>query len=278
MPRQGVFDPGGRVCILWGMKLMNRLERTLAPWAVPHVTLGLIVLQSLMWCLMQARPEIVGNLILDRSLLLRGEWWRLLSFVLLPPTDNPIFLFFALWLLYLMGTALEAQWGAFRFNLYLLIGYLATVACVFVGPDDIATNTYLMGSIFLAFAFLYPEFQILIFFILPVKVKWIALLTWIAYVYSFATGDWLTKLLVAASVLNFLLFFGVDILQRMKLGRRRMVRKVGTLAVQDDAINRCIVCGATERSNPKLEFRYCPECAGTPCYCMPHMQGHVHRV
>ena len=109
------------------------------------------------------------------------------------------------------------------------------------------------------------------------KVKWIALTTWIGYFVAFATGDWLTKGLVVASVLNFLLFFGLEILQRMKLGRRQMVRKMGTLAARDDAINRCIICGTTEKSDPRMEFRYCPACVGTPCYCMVHMHGHAHR-
>lgn len=259
------------------MKLLRRLERTLSPYAIHNITLALVAAQSLMCLLMLGRPEIAENLILDRSLLLQGQWWRLLSFLALPMTTNPLFLFFALWLLYLMGTALETQWGAFRFNLYLLIAYLATIASVFIAPVGIATNTYLVGSIFLAFAYLYPDFQIMIFFILPVKVKWIALITWIIYFISFAFGDWLTRMLVIASVLNFLLFFGLDILQRMKHGHRQMKQKMSTLATKDEPINRCIVCGATEKTDRKMEFRYCPECAGTPCYCTVHMSGHLHR-
>jgi hypothetical protein len=259
------------------MKLLNRLERTFAPYAIHNVTLALVVLQSLMWVLMQGRPEIATNLILSRSLLLSGQWWRLLTFIFLPPTTNPLFLFFALWLLYLMGTALENQWGAFRFNLYLLIAYVATVGSVFIAPEGIATNAYLTGSIFLAFAYLFPDFQIMLFFILPVKVKWIALVTWIFYFVRFAFGDGLTKMLIIASVLNFLLFFGLEILQRMKQGRRRMVRKMGVLATNDEAINRCVICGVTEKTDRKMEFRYCPVCVGTPCYCMVHMVGHVHR-
>jgi hypothetical protein len=260
------------------MKLLNRLERTLSPLAIPHVTLGLVVLQSLMWCLLQVRPEIVQNLFLDRQLLLSGEWWRLVTFVFLPPMTNVLFLVFALWFFYFIGTTLENQWGAFRYNFYLLIAYLATIASVFIAPNGFATNAYIGGSVFLAFAFLYPDFQILIFFILPVKVKWLALLTWAAYVYEFAVGDWMTRATIVASVLNFFLFFGVDVFQTMKLGRRRMVRKIVSIQAEDEAINRCIVCGATERTNPKLEFRYCPQCKGTPCYCMPHMEGHVHRT
>src|SRR5580658_2005978 len=136
------------------MKWLSRMERKFAPYAVHNVTLVWIMVQSLMWVLIQGKPEVAENLILDRSLLLSGEWWRLLSFVFLPPTLNPIFLLFALWLFYMMGTALEGQWGAIRYNFYLLIGYLATVASVFVAPAGAATNTYLLGSVFLAFAYL----------------------------------------------------------------------------------------------------------------------------
>jgi hypothetical protein len=109
-------------------------------------------------------------------------------------------------------------------------------------------------------------------------VKWIARLTWGLYIYQFAAGDWLQRMLIVASVFNFILFFGLDVLQLMKSGRRRMAQKMAAVVVPDDAINRCIVCGKTEKSDPKAEFRYCPLCAGTPCYCMTHMQDHVHRT
>ena len=278
--RPGEKPSPARAAIVVPMSLLNSMERRLKRWAIPNITLGLIVLQSLAWLLMQAKPELVEQLILERSLLLSGEWWRLLSFIFLPPAQNPIFLFFALYMFYLMGTALEMQWGAFRYNLFLLIAYLATIASVFIAPGGVATNAYIGGSVFLAFAFLFPDFQILLFFLFPVKVKWIALVTWGLYIYQFATADnWLDRLLILASVLNFVLFFGVEIFERMKTGRRRMAVKMKAAAtVNDDAINRCVVCGKTEKSDPKAEFRYCPLCAGTPCYCMPHMQDHVHRT
>jgi hypothetical protein len=260
------------------MDWLNSLERRFKRFAIPNITLPIIVLQSLAWFLMQAKPEIKMQLVLERSLLLGGEWWRLVSFVFLPPASNPIFLFFALYFFYLMGTALEVQWGAFRYNIYLLIAYLATIASIFIAPEGVATNGYIGGSIFLAFAFLFPEFEILLFFILPVKVKWIARLTWGLYIYQFAAGDWLQRMLIVASVFNFILFFGLDVLQLMKSGRRRMAKKMAAVVVPDDAINRCIVCGKTEKSDPKAEFRYCPLCAGTPCYCMTHMQDHAHRL
>jgi hypothetical protein len=270
------FDPFVRY--IQYMNWLNQMERKGKWLAIPNVTLYLIILQSLAWFLIQAHPELVGKLVLERSLILDGEWWRLLSFILLPPDTNVLFLFFAFYMFYLMGSALEAQWGTFRYNLYLFIAYLATIAAVFIAPEEVATNGYIGGSVFLAFAFLFPDFEILIFFILPVKVKWIALITWALYVYQFATGDWLQRALILASVLNFILFFGFEILDRMKTGRRRMVKKMESTAAQDEAINRCAMCGKTEKSDPKMEFRYCPLCVGTPCYCMPHMQEHTHRT
>jgi len=259
------------------MDWFNSLERRFKRFAIPNITLPIIVLQSLAWCLMQARPDLAGDLILVRTLLLQGEWWRLFSFVIYPPATNPLFLFLALYFFYLTGTALEVRWGAFRYNLYLLIAYLASIGSVFISPAGIATNVYIGGSVFLAFAFLFPEFEILLFFVLPVKVKWLARLTWGFYLYRFALGDWLQRMLIVASVLNFILFFGLDIVALMKSGRRRMANRMMATASADNVINRCIVCGKTEKSDPKAEFRYCPLCAGTPCYCMTHMEGHVHR-
>ena len=98
----------------------------------------------------------------------------MLTFVGEPPTTNLLFAFFFWYLFYLMGTVLESTWGAFRYNVYLLVGWAATVAVAFLQPNAPASISFLQASVFLAFAYLYPDFQILLFFILPVKVKWLA--------------------------------------------------------------------------------------------------------
>ena len=181
------------------MKFANRLERSLGRFAVPHITLYIIFLQSLTFVLMRAadaRNPGHGEEFLQRLLLIghdvyRGEVWRIFSFVMIPPVENPIFFFFSMYLLYLFGTALENHWGTFHYNVYLLIGWVASVAVALALPTMPATNAYLMESIFLAFAFLYPDFQLLLFFIFPVKVKWLALVTWIIMFVQFCMGDWL---------------------------------------------------------------------------------------
>src|SRR5262249_22750296 len=147
------------------------------------------------------------------------------TFVMIPSLTNPIFFFFAMYLLFLMGTALENHWGTIRYNLYLLIGWLATVIVAVALPTGPATNTALMESIFLAFALLYPDFQLLLFFVFPVKVKYLAVLVWISYLFMFLNGPWLQRLVVLASVANYLLFFHAEVWQFLKgLPRRAVVR------------------------------------------------------
>jgi len=209
------------------------------------------------------------------ELVREGQWWRLLTFIFIPPNAHPLFIIFAWYLFYSMGSALEGHWGTFRFNLFLLVGYIVTVAVSFLFPLFPATNIFIGGSVFLAFAFLYPDFEILIFFILPVKMKWLALLTWIGYTYQIFVGPWPTRLVVLASVTNFLLFFGKDILWKIKSGNRQMIRKVKTISTKEEPFHRCTTCGITDLSHPQMEFRYCGEC-GSLCYCNEHIKNHEH--
>jgi hypothetical protein len=257
------------------MGLLDSLERKLRRYAIPNVTLYLILGQVLFFVF-----EISGRFILDRvvlipDLVLAGEWWRLITFLFIPPLTNPIFAFFAWYLFYLMGSALEGYWGAFRYNVFLLVGYLVTVAVSFIMPFYPATNIFIGGSVFLAFAFLYPEFQIYIFFILPVKIKWLALLTWIGYAYQLLFGFWSTRLMVLASISNFLLFFGKDIYWRVKTGRRRMAEQARQFSGRKEAFHTCTTCGITDLSHPQMEFRYCSDCGGLG-YCKDHIFNHEH--
>jgi membrane associated rhomboid family serine protease len=266
------------------MKLLDRLERSVGRFAIPRITIYIIALQTLAYLLSMAaegrgggqEAEFLSRLDLIGSLVLQGQVWRIFTFVAVPPLTNPIFFFFAMYMLYLMGTALENHWGTFRYNVFLLIGWLAAVAVSLALPAGTATNIYLTGSVFLAFAFLYPDFQILLFFIFPVKVKWLALLTWIGYFISFCLGDWLGKALVLAATANFLLFFHEELWARARGGHRRMLARAKTVVPLDHVFNRCTTCGVTEKSDPRMEFRYCAQCAGTLCYCLQHIQTHQH--
>lgn len=259
------------------MNLPDKLEKRLGRYALPNVTIYLIAGQTLFYVLFLSGKLDRSQTYLAADFLLAGEWWRLLTFPFDPPLTNPFFAFFAWYLFYLMGTALEAQWGAFRYNIFLLIGYLMTVAVAFLVPFQPVTNTYFLMSVFLAFAFLYPDFVLQIFFVLPVRIKWLALLTWLVYGYNFLMGAWHTRLVIIASVGNFLLFFARDIALQVRYGRRQMAKHARQLARREDEVfHRCTVCGITDKTHPGMDFRYCPECAGQHGYCQEHIFNHTH--
>ena len=135
-----------------------------------------------------------------------------------------VFIAFTWYIFYLMGSALEGFWGEFRFNLFLLTGWALTLAASFVTPLSPTTNLFIGGSVFLAFARLNPDFELAIFFILPVKIKWLALFTWLMTAYGLIVGSWPVRLQIFASVANFLIFFARDIVRDMRHGRRSMAR------------------------------------------------------
>src|SRR5438105_6602401 len=168
------------------MSLLDYLERKFGRFAVPQVTAGMIACQVVVFLAgfvldRPGREPIASQLVFIPERVLQGEVWRLLTFLVMPPFPsvvsftNLVFAFFFWYLFYLMGTALERTWGTFRYNVYLLLGYVATVGLAFILPGAPATNAYLQGSVFLAFAYLYPDFEMYLFFILPVKITWLAL-------------------------------------------------------------------------------------------------------
>ncbi len=255
--------------------MLNQLERRFQRFAVPRLAAFLSVGQLLVWVLGQAQPQRLQNLSLVVDDVVDGQYWRLISFLFLPPGLGVLSLF-GLYLFNLMGTALEAQWGDFRFNLFVFVAWLATLATACGWPDLPATNVFIGGSVFLAFAHLFPDFEIAIMFVLPVKVRWIAMFTWIGFAWEIAFGDWMTKFMVCSGVANYFLFFGLEILQHARHSQRRMEHAAGQLALSRQAFHTCSVCGATERDNPQLEFRFCSKCDGNHEYCDQHLRTHEH--
>lgn len=260
------------------MSILDKLERKFRPFAIPNLTLVLIAAQVIGFVLVTAKPAQADQMVLIMGRVYAGEFWRLGTFLFVPPTTFVIFLFFELYLFYLMGTALESQWGQVRYTLYVLIAYLATLGAAAFVPAAQASSGYIGLSVYLAFAYLYPNFELLLFFILPVKIKYLAWLTWIFMFINFATGDWETKALIVSSVANFLLFFGKEILWRVSDGKRRMEWQAKQIKQRSKAFHNCAICGATERSHPKMDFRYCSKCVGSYEYCADHLKTHEHVV
>jgi hypothetical protein len=263
------------------MALLNRLERLFGRIAIPNISLYLVLGQVVFWSV-----AFLGFFDLERIALLplavrHGEAWRLFTFLLMPPISSPVFIAFSWYLFWMYGTALEHHWGVFRYNLFIFVGWALTVGVVFLFHASFGINVFLLGSIFLAFAFLNPDFEIRVLFILPVKIKWLALIEWLWYGYVFLVSSWSVRLGVLASVGNFLLFFSSEIVQRMKTGRRQVEYRSRQSSAREEvhkARHKCFVCGKTDLSDPQMDFRYCSKCAGEECYCMEHIANHPHTV
>jgi hypothetical protein len=270
-----------------GMRLLDRLERWFGRFAIPNLTLWVIIAQTIVYAA-SLRPDESGNfgdpssmqlLWLIPSQVLKGEVWRLVTFVAVPPFDNIFFMLIYWNLFWLMGSALEQHWGTFRFNLFIFTGWAATVAAAFLTPDQRASAAFFQGSVFLAFAHLNPYFTLYIYFLLPVQVRWLALLTWIYYFWVLAFHPWWMKLMVLASVLNFLLFFASDIIERMWMAHRHMTqqaKRFGSSGWEPAYHHRCKVCGLTDADDRNMDFRYCSKCDDGACYCAAHLREHQH--
>jgi hypothetical protein len=153
-----------------------------------------------------------------------------------------------------------------------------TVALAFVTPYSVVSNIFILGSVFLAFAYLNPDFELVLFFILPVKIKWLALIAWAYDVVLFVRGGLGDRLQIAASVFTFMLFFGGDLLRRLRQGQRTSSRRAQRVAEAEQPRHVCFVCGKNDVTHPQLDFRYCSKCAGDQCYCPEHIQNHAHVV
>jgi hypothetical protein len=263
------------------MSLLDKLERSLGRYAIPNLSLYFVVGQVFVLLGNLAGQIDLRHFVLLPALVLQGDWWRLFSFLLMPPPPGMfgyLFVAFAWYIFYLMGNALEGSWGTFRYNLFILVGILLTVGSAFLTPRSASSNAFIAGSVFLAFAYLNPDFELALFFVLPVKIKWLALLTWVLYAVQFGQGGLSTKMQVLASVGNFALFFGHDIWLSIRYRKRKMARAAERVAREEEPRHRCHVCGKTDRSHPQFDFRYCSKCAGDQCYCPDHIQSHAHVV
>ncbi len=261
------------------MSWFHKLERRLEPFAIPKLTLYLVIGQTFVYLSAMLGLLDISKLLLAPVLVTQGEPWRLFTFIFIPPNASWIFIAFALYMFYLFGSSLEEYWGDLRYNLFLLTGYLLTVGVAFFTPNVIATNFFIGSAVFLAFAFVNPDFVMYIFFILPVKIKWLGLLAWAGFALAFFAGDWPTRLSILAGIGNFLIFFSRDIWLSLRGGRRHMHAQASRFTQEHDAREPrhvCHVCGKTDLTHPQLDFRYCSKCAGDQCYCPEHIRAHEH--
>lgn len=264
------------------MSWRNRLARFFEPIVIPHLARYLAIGQGILLLATTFRVIDIRQLVMIPELVVAGEWWRIATFFFVPPAVGSelglLFAFFGLYLLYLYGTALEQIWGTVRFNGYVFLGAALTLGASFLTPFAAADNSFIYLSLFLAFAYLNPDFELYVFMILPIKIKWLAALAWAFQIGAFVTGTFSTRLAVAAAVGNFLFFFIGDIVRRFGGMTSELSRPKATKAAPSTSAyrHRCRVCQRTDATDPQLEFRYCSKCAGEACYCLDHLKTHEH--
>lgn len=263
------------------MNLLDKLERNFGRYAIRELMVYIIGINALVYFLSYAYPQsnAISKLWLDPHLIMKGEVWRLITYIFIPPTASVLWIFFILYFYYIVGTGLEHEWGSFKFNIYYFTGMIGTSMAAFIIGQG-ATALYLNLSLFLAFAYVYPDFEILLFFVLPVKVKYLAWLNWIFIAFTVLTAPWSAKAAAIVSVLNYFLFFGKDIVSSAKNNtsayQRRRHFKSLSASPQKTTIHKCAICGMTENDDIKMEFRYCSQCEGDYEYCMSHLKTHAH--
>lgn len=202
------------------MKWLNKLERKFGKFAIHNlillltISMACVVILDLYASVSHSTVNLISYLSFDRDLILQGQIWRVISFIIMPPATSIIFIIFVLYMFYLFGKSLEDHWGSFKLNIYYLIGIIGTIIGGFISGS--ATNLYINLSVFLAFAVIYPDYKIMVFFVLPVKVKYLAYIDAGFFVLSLILFPIDYKLACAFSIINFLIFFGPDFIKRQK--------------------------------------------------------------
>lgn len=299
------------------MNWLDKLERKFGRYAIPNLTVYLLAGYVIGFAVYYLAPNLLRYLTLEPYYILHGQIWRIISWVLIPPTGSLFSLFFLVLLYYSLGTALERTWGTFRYNVYIFSGILFTAVGAFIlygvssllGAQSLGLWTTVNGyityptmfstyyvnmSIFLAYAATFPDYEVLLFFILPIKVKFLGIIYGAMLVYQFIVGYGTSSALfyynlgirfvITASLLNFVVFFFTS-RRKVRRGPIRITRQQAAKqqsfrheAKKSGSITRhkCAVCGRTDETNPELEFRFCSKCNGNYEYCQDHLFTHTH--
>lgn len=278
------------------MNWLNKLERKLGKFSIRNLSLWIIVCYVIGYLITFLSPQLLNYLRLEPQMILQGQIWRLFTWILIPPSSFGIFTFVMLFFYYSLGTTLETTWGKFRYNAYILSGFLLTIVGAFIvyfiyilqgyssvtGIGYVFSTYYVNLSIFLAFAANYPDMQVMLYFVIPVKIKWMAWLDIAILAFDIVRSgfQWELIVVIVASLANFLIFFlstrNYKRVSPREIHRKqefkRQVHKAPTITK-----HKCAICGRTDEDSPELEFRFCSKCNGNYEYCQNHLFTHEHR-
>ena len=261
-------------------------------FGIPNLMRYIVIASAAFWLINAVYRPSMGPTFLyylqfDPALILRGQVWRIISFIFIPPSTG-ILAFIAFYFYYWIGSTLENQWGTGQFTIYFFTGVILTVLYGFViyfvtGRSVVLSSTYIYLSMFFSFAAMFPDMQVLFMFFIPVKMKYLALVDAAFFLLSVFTTSFPENLLPVVAVLNFLIFCGPELKamlpRKQSRGTINFKRESARIRreQQDKLYNhKCAVCGRTDTEYPNLEFRYCSRCAGYHCFCADHINNHIH--
>jgi hypothetical protein len=255
------------------MSWIDFLEKRFERFAIPHLLRYVALLNGLAFVLSKLKPGFLSLLQLDASAVLRGEVWRLVSHVFVPSIGGllPDWIGAGLYLLLLvwLGDGLEEAMGSFRTTLYYFIGLVGTAVAAFLADEGVG-GAFLTNSLFFAYAVFFPNRQILVFFVIPAKMKWLAWIDVALLAFLLLASGWGVRAGVVASFANFLLFFAPGLIgarKRQREQRERFAKFTATLS-EVETLHKCAKCGRTEIVAPEMEFRVGKD--GEE-YCMEHL-------
>lgn len=299
-------------------QLLNKLERRFGKYAIPDLIKYVVAIYCAGAVLGMVNPQIYYNyLCLDMNAVFHGQVWRLVTFLIEPYGFSSgmgmilsiIFFLFQVNLFFLFGRSLEQAWGTFRFNMYVFSGFLFNIIAaliLYLSPLHASVYNsgmqYIYWSMFFAFALLNPNMEFLIYMILPVKVKWLAVLDAALMLYqivdyvkngvtiliqygslgqTYAGMYFSGALAIVVAMANFLLYFFASrnykrIQPKQARRRREFRRQTHNAGNPEVSRHRCAICGRTEFDAPNLDFRYCTKCEGNFEYCSDHLFTHEH--
>ena len=267
------------------------------PNLMRYIVIGNVLVYVLSMLSRNADAAALDFLAFNLNGLLHGEVWRLVSFVFVPGYGSPFSLIIALYFYYWIGSTLEREWGTAKFTLYYAGGALLTVLGVIITSLitgnyylTLAGTGYVNLSMFLAFAVLFPDMTVLLFFIIPIKIKWLAIIDGAFFAFeilsAILSGNIVGAITPVLALLNFAIFATPHVRylrQREQYRRspgavnyRRTVRQAQQQQRTVPYHHKCAVCGRTDTDYPDLQFRYCSKCAGYHCFCQDHIFSHVH--
>ncbi|MBX3262957.1 MAG: rhomboid family intramembrane serine protease [Labilithrix sp.] len=259
-------------------RLLTRLERRFGRFAIERLTTYIVGGMAIVFVLASARPEFLDYITLDPSRALR-EPWRFVTYLFIPRSMGLVWILFSLYFTWLIGQNLENEWGAFKFNVFYFLGALGTtVAAYLLGPQG---NFWLNTSLFFAFATVFPNYEILVFFILPIRVKWLALLTLGLIAFYFFQGNLAVKAAIAIAFGNYLLFFGGRLLAlargqqlQMRQAARRSSFRPPPEREQAALERACAICGKRQDEGADIRVCSCEKCGGPRELCLEHAREH----